>query len=443
MKSFLKAIFTETRLYLALTAVIVLLVLGYMLPFFFIVGKIALVIVLVAGLSDVLLLFSRKGVFARRDTMDKLSNGDENEIQIVLENFYTFQVKLIVIDELPFQFQKRDQDFRLKVKANAKKILKYNLRPVERGDYEFGAVNVMAKTALGLFSRRYKFSGNMKVPVYPSYLQMRKYELLAISNRLTEFGIKKIRKIGHNLEFEQIREYVQGDDYRTINWKATARKRKLMVNQYQDERSQRVYSVINMGRVMKMPFEGLTLLEYAINSSLVISNIAIRKHDKAGIMTFSDKVQGRVKASGKSTQMNNILEMLYNQKTDFSESSYESLYANIKYKLNQRSLILLYTNFETLNSLKRQMKYLRSIAASHLLVVVFFENTELKKFLDHQPEDTEEVYKQTIAEKFDFEKRQTVKELAKYGIHSILTAPENLTVDSINKYLELKARGLI
>src|SRR5690606_40532545 len=123
----------------------------------------------------------------------------------------------------------------------------------------------------------FRVSQNKTVPVYPSFRQMRKYELPAISNRLTEFGIKKIRRIGQNREFEQIKEYVVGDDYRTINWKATARRGTLMVNTYQDERAQQVYAVIDKGRTMKMPFEGMTLLDYDINASLVISNIAIRK----------------------------------------------------------------------------------------------------------------------------------------------------------------------
>ena len=166
------------------------------------------------------------------------------------------------------------------------KTISYFLRPVKRGEYSFGAVNVFASSPIGLVSRRYQFSQNKMVPVYPSYIQMRKYELLAISNRLTDTGIKKIRRVGQHTEFERIREYVPGDDYRTINWKASARKSHLMVNNYQDERSQQVYALIDKGRAMQMPFNGMSLLDYAINASLVISNIAIKKSDKAVLITF-------------------------------------------------------------------------------------------------------------------------------------------------------------
>jgi uncharacterized protein (DUF58 family) len=194
---------------------------------------------------------------------------------------------------------------------------------------------------------------------------------------------------------------------------------------------------------MKMPFNQLTLLDYAINASLVISNVALKKQDKAGIFTFSKRVENRVVAERRTSQMNLILEGLYNVNTDFFESDFGRLYADIKRNITHRSLILLYTNFETLDSLHRQLPYLKGIAKNHLLVVIFFENTELDKFIKAPAETIQQTYDKVIAEKFAFEKRLIVNELKKYGIYSILTTPENLTLDTINKYLEIKARGLL
>jgi uncharacterized protein (DUF58 family) len=255
--------------------------------------------------------------------------------------------------------------------------------------------------------------------------------------------VKKIRRIGHTIEFEQIKEYVQGDDIRTLNWKATAKKNSLMVNQFQDEKSQSVYMVIDKGRVMKMPFNQLSLLDYAINATLVLSNVILKKHDKAGMFTFSKKVENRVMAEKRSSQMQLIMDSLYNVKTDFFESDYSRLYVDIKKNINHRSLILFYTNFETLDGLHRQLPYLKGIAKSHLLVVVFFQNTELNEIIHKKSETVQEVYDKVIAEKFAFEKRLIVNELKKYGIYSVLTQPENLTLDTINKYLEIKARGIL
>ena len=245
------------------------------------------------------------------------------------------------------------------------------------------------------------------------------------------------------MEFEQIKEYVLGDDLRTINWKATAKRSQLMVNQFQDEKSQPVYSIIDKGRVMKMPFEGLTLLDYAINAALVISNVALKKQDKAGILAFSKKVENIVVAEKRTSQMNLILETLYNVSTDFFETDYSRLYADVKRNINHRSLMLLYTNFETLDSLHRQLPYLKGIAKNHLLVVIFFKNTELNQLITDPAETVQQAYDKVIAEKFAFEKRLIVNELQKYGIQSILTSPQDLTIDTINKYLEIKARGLL
>ncbi len=253
-----------------------------------------------------------------------------------------------------------------------------------------------------------------------------------------------MRKIGQSVEFEQIREYVTGDDIRTINWKATARKGgQLMVNNYTDERSQQVYCIIDKGRVMKMPFKGLSLLDYAINATLILSRVALLRQDRAGLVTFGDNIGQVLPAERRAGQMNNILETLYDQQTHFGESDFEKLYAIVRTRVSQRSLIVLFTNFESLTGLQRQLPYIRSIARNHLVLVVFFENTELKQLTSSEVEDVETLYIRTIAEKFAHEKQLMVKELHQHGIFTILTAPENLTINTVNKYLELKARQAI
>lgn len=393
---------------------------------------------------DIFILFiSKEGIEAHRSTPEKLSNGDENAIVVSIKNYYTFPIRAKIIDEIPFQFQIRNFEIIRKIKANATDDFQYYLRPTERGEYFFGSLNVYAISPLRLISKRYIFDKDAMVPTYPSYIQLRKYDLIAFSNNLFQYGLKKIRRIGHTMEFEQIKEYVAGDDIRTINWKATAKKNSLMVNQFQDEKSQSIYMVIDKGRTMQMPFNGLSLLDYAINATLVLSNIILKKHDRAGMLSFSKKVENRVVAEKRNSQMQSILENLYNISTDFFESDYSRLYADIKKNINQRSLILLYTNFETIDGLQRQMPYLKGIAKNHLLVVVFFQNTELNHIIEKKSEKIQDIYDKVIAEKFIFEKKLIVNELKKHGIHSVLTQPENLTLDTINKYLEIKSRGIL
>jgi len=445
VKNFFKSIYLNNRFFLVLIINVVLFVFGHFFPIFYLIGKITLISLIVLIFTDFILLYNNDSniIQANRITPDKLSNGDVNFIKIFIKSNYTYPIYIKIIDEIPPQFQVRDFLIKDVLKSGHEKIFQYELNPYQRGEYSFGSLNIYCSTLLNFIGRRFIFDTNKVVPVYPSFIQMRKFELMAISNRLTDSGLKKIRRISNNKEFEQIREYVFGDDYRTINWKATARQNHFMVNQYQDEKSQQVVSLVDMGRTMKMPFEGMSLLDYAINTSLVISNIAILKYDKAGLFTFSKNIHSVVPPSRRNNQMMNIMEVLYNQSTNYLETNYELLYTSVKYKLNQRSLLLLYTNFETLNSLNRQIKFFRQLAKSHLLVVIFFQNTEIQSVLNSFPKSTEEIYIKTIAEKTNYDKKLIVKELKKYGIHTILTEPKNLTVNTINKYLELKAIGLI
>jgi uncharacterized protein (DUF58 family) len=442
---FFKSIYLSNRLYLTIFLLVLLYLWAWYWPILLPIAEIALWALPALVVVDLILLWSRggKGVVAHREVMDKMSNGDMNDVHVILENRYPFPARFVVLDELPVQFQARDLRFPVLLMPFKSKRLTYRVRPVRRGEYIFGRLNVYAQSPFGLIERRYKFEHEQRVPVYPSFIQMRKFELLAATNRLNEAGIKKIRRIGSNLEFDQIKEYVAGDDPRTVNWKATARRSRLMVNTYQDEKSQPVYSLIDMGRVMRMPFEEMSLLDYSINASLVISNIAMLKYDKAGVITFSHKVHQVLPAERRGLQLQKILELLFGAKTGYLESDYERLYATIRKRVTQRSLLLLFTNFESLSGMQRQMKYLRRIAKDHLLVVIFFENTELRSFLDEKPKTTQEIYYKTVAEKFTYEKKLIVRELEKYGIHTIYTAPQNLSVNTINKYLELKARGLI
>ena len=401
------------------------------------------VIVALLIIDYVFLFIIGKPPQAKRITTDRFSNSDENKVTLQISNTMPFEINMEIIDELPVQFQMRDWVLFHHFKPLQKKNIIYKLKPAERGEYNFGNIILYVKSMLGLLLRRHDIEAAVMIPVYPSFMQLRKYELLSKTTIQSEQGNKRMRKIGHSMEFEQIKEYVRGDDIRTINWKATARKSALMVNNFTDEKSQQVYCLIDKGRLMKMPFGNLSLLDYAINSTLVLSNVCLQKQDKIGLITFSNTIGTVLPADRKPVQRANILNLLYNQKTGFLESDYEMLYLQIRSKIKQRSLLILFANFESMSGLNRQLSYLRSIAKHHLLMVVFFENTELKQLSTIKASNLEEVYVKTIAEKFAFEKRLIVKELTKYGIVSILTTPENLTVSTINKYLELKARQAI
>lgn len=440
----MKNLYINNRFFFTLIGVGILYVFAFFFPGLMMAGHITLLLVFLVAMVDYLLLFREKdGVLAQRILPEKLSNGDENPVKVDIKNNYSFKINTKVIDEIPFQFQKRDFLIEKQIEPGKNALFQYILEPKERGEYNFGALNIFASSPLGFMSKRFTFQRDAFLPAYPSFIHLRKYELMALQNEFLLGGIKKIRKLGHTMEFEQIKEYIPGDDVRTINWKATSKTNRLMVNQFQDEKAQRVFMLIDKGRTMKMPFKELSLLDYSINATMALSHIILKKGDRAGMMTFSKKTENKVAADNKSGQLRKISESLYNIKTDFFESDFNRLYQDVKYSLNQRSLVLLFTNFETLDALNRQMKYLRGIAKNHLLVVVFFKNSELQTLLHKNPESMQEIYDEVIAEKFEFEKKLIIQELRKYGIYSVYTLPENLNVEVINKYLEIKARGIL
>ncbi len=374
---------------------------------------------------------------------DRFSNGDENEVTLSIFNRYPIEVSILIFDELPAQFQHRNFKLELKLKAGKQINPAYNLKPSERGEYEFGKTNVLVTSRIGLINRRFRFGAQSTVKVYPSFLNLEKYELSAISQSLKLSGQKRMKRIGQSTEFDHIKDYVLGDDPRHINWKASARRGNLMINHYVDEKSQPIYSVIDKGRPMKMPFGGMTLLDYSINASLVLSNIAIKKGDRAGLITFQHKPETFISAQKRNLQINYLLETLYNQVTQFNEPDFATLYWFLMQKVKQRSLLLLYTNFESIYTLERQVPYLKMINRHHLLLLIFFRNTELDRVISDSSNATIDIYNKSIAKQIADEKANIQKVLLRNGIMSLYTSPEHLNADVINKYIEIKTKRLI
>lgn len=444
MKRFLRTLFLTPRFFGIGWAVVLLFVAAFFWPLLLPLAFTGLALLGGAALVDIVLLYRvRQGIAARRVTLDKWSNGDENPVSVEVMSRYPFAVDARVLDELPVQFQERGLDLAARIGPEDMHTFHYLVRPLTRGVYTYGAINVLVRTRMGLAERRYKQEQGRAVAVYPSYIHLRKYELMALADRFSMAGVKKVRRSAQRVEFERIRDYIPGDDKRTVNWKATARRSKLMVNQYQDEKAQQIISLIDLGRTMKMPFEGLSLLDRAINATLVLSDIAIKKDDKAGVVTYSNAVHAVLPPGRDKGQVRKVLELLYAQCTDFAETDFDTLFTTVRRSLGQRSLLVVYTNFESLTAMRRQLPFLQRLARAHLVAVVIFKNTELDAVMDRPDRDTMDVYIKTITGKSIYEKQLIAKELESHGILTILTRPQDLSVSVLNKYLEIKARALL
>lgn len=432
------------RSFVAITVIVLGFTLSYVWPVLFPLSLSLLLLLISLLVVDVFLLFfNSAGISASRKLPSLLGLGDVEQVVLTVSSSYPHSVSLQIYDELPFVFQQRDFEMAQSIKADEELKLKYEVTPTERGEYRWGHTSIIARTSIALVARKFNAAKPDSAACYPSILQMKNFELMAFARVANFQGIKKVRRLGHSYEFEQIKQYVQGDEVRTVNWKATSRRHQLMVNQYTDERSQQVYCLLDKSRSMHMPFDGMSLLDYSINTALVISNIALKKHDRSGLISFSNKLGKIIKAERSRNQLKKILNNLYNEKPREQEADFNLLYHSIKRSINHRSLLFLFSNFESTYAMERALPVLRKMNAQHLLVVIIFKNQELENFAHKDAEIVKDIYSQTLAQKLVDEKENMAQLLRRYGIQTILTRPQELSLNAVNKYLELKSRGLI
>lgn len=436
--------FITRRLAYCLIVVAVVLSLGYMWSFFFILGYVLAGALLLATTYNFIALYARKGALeVVRVNPERLSIGDDNPVDLKVHSTFGVPVHAIIYDEPPFTFQMRDLKLEADVEAGGTTMVSYTVRPTRRGFYYFHSVNAFVLVWPRLLLRRFKTDQQFKTNVYPSYFFMRNSELLSVANRERMWGSKLVRRMGQSKEFEKIREYVQGDDYRSINWKASARRHTLMVNENQEEQSQNIYAVIDKGRGMQHTFNGLSLLDHAINSTMQLSYLALSRADNAGVLTFEKSIGAFVPAARTSNQLNKLVLALYEEISQFHQSDYFSLYEFCKRKIQKRSLLVIYTTFDSLSALRRQLPYLKRLALSHVVLVTFFVDKDIEDLATAPADDTLGYVTQMVAQKFSFEQKLIINELHRYGIYSLLTPPEKLTANVINRYLEFKARNVI
>lgn len=433
------SLFLTNRFFVVAFSLVALFCTGYVFDAAFTLARVLLVVWVVLTIVDVALLYCVRGskMKAERECSSRFSNGDPNRVEISCVSPYAFKTWVEVIDEMPIQFQMRDAAFRGTMKANETSTFGYELRPTTRGVYQFDRIRIFFSTCLGLVQRRFTRGTSFDVKVYPSFAHLSLYALIC-NHRLDEYGIKRVRQVGSDTDFEQIKDYVQGDEYRHINWKASARTHSLKVNVYQQDRSMPVYCIIDKGRMQQQTTYGLTFLEYSINAALALAYVAIKKDDQVGLTAFSTTVDAHVPASKHGAQMQLLMEALYAQQTMFGESDYSALSVHFTQKVTKRSLVMLFSNISTLNALRREMPCLRQIARRHQLVVVLFRDREMEDFLNRQPSDTEEYYQQYSVRQYNTEKIRIIKELRRNNILTVYSFPEELSVATINRYLEIR-----
>lgn len=440
----MKSIYIHKRWYIVLLGIVVVFLASYLWMPLFYIGLVLFIAFLLISFIDIYLLFNKQvAVRITRKTPDVYHLGEFNTVHLAIENLSRLHLIADIIEEIPHIFQVRDFHIQIDLPAQSIQQTHYDLKAIKRGEYLIDKTIIYLQTKLGFIQRRIDVEHNHVINVYPSTKMFKKFQLLAVSSQFALQGNRFIKKMGSSLEFDQIKDYNIGDDVRSVNWKATARKGNLMVNNYIEEKSQNIYNVIDCGRLMEYTFEGLTLMDYAVNASLALSKLTLLKDDKSGLILYNDTIKNFIAADKKPGQLHKINQTLYNLKTEFKDSSLEYLVSSVSRKINQRSLLIIYTNFESKTSFDRQLPYFKQLAKKHLLLVVFFENSQIKDFATKESNNLEEVFISTIAEKYIYEKKQIIKQLLNAGINSVMTNPQNLQTEVINEYLQMKKSQMI
>jgi len=397
-------------------------------------------------LADWRLTPTHKDWVVTRQHDERLSLAAHNPITITLElRRGTYPLAIWVRDEPPATFQVAEaaRILSVQVTPHVVQTVTYTVYPPRRGDYQFGDLHLRWKSVLGLLRKQHTLPAAEPVKVYPNLADIKKYDLLLRRNRLWELGLRNTRLLGNGAEFERLREYQPDDEYRRINWTATARRGTPISVEYETERSQHIMVLLDVGRMMRSPIGDVAKLDYAINAALLLAYVAAQKGDKIGLLAFADDVQLWVAPRSGKQQFHRLLEQLYRLESSPVEPNYAQAFAYFAAKQHKRSLLLVFTDVTgsiTTDMLVAQMSRSRR---QHLPLLVTMRDPTVQRLADQPVADSATLYQRTVAEQLLEERQLTIEHLTRAGILTLDVPADQLSIAVVNRYLEVKARNQI
>jgi uncharacterized protein (DUF58 family) len=404
-------------------------------------GYAALVLVLLV--LDWHLAQSIKRFEIQRIHDSKLSLGAENPVILRLRNRSRRPARFVMREEAPEAFKIETRVFTGEAPALGNWQTTYHLQPLRRGDYAFGDIHLRWVGPLGLVQRRGSVKAAGPVKVYPNLMDVRMYDLLLRRNRLQELGLRTTRMFGEGTEFERLREYLPDDEFRRINWKATARRRRPVTIQYQTERSQTVMTVLDTGRMMQSPVANIAKLDYAVNAVLFLSYVATGKGDRVGMMTFSDDVAQYLAPRQGRGQFYRMLELLYGVEPQQIEPNYRKALTYLAVKQRRRALVVIFTDLTSGASMDILVAQVSLLARSSLPLVVTISDPDVHSAATQVPRESLAVYQRAAAAQILDQRRVVLETLQKRGVLTLDVPANQLSLAVINRYLELKGRTLL
>jgi uncharacterized protein (DUF58 family) len=370
----------------------------------------------------------------------KLSLGAENAVTVSVRNRSRRGTRLTVRDEAPEEFKIETRVLEGDVSPLGTWTGVYHLQPLRRGDYKFGDLHLRWLGPLKLVVRQGRVKAAEPVKVYPNLLDVRIYDLLLRRNRLQEMGLRTTRMFGEGTEFERLREYLPDDEFRRINWKATARRNRPVTVEYQTERSQSVIAVLDTGRMMQSPVADIAKLDYAVNAVLFLTYVATGKGDRVGMMSFADDVSHYLAPRQGRGQFYRMLEVLYAVDATQVEPDYRKALTYLAVKQRRRALVVIFTDLSSGASMDSLVAQVSLLARSSLPLVVTISDPDIHAASKQKPSDSLTVYQRAAATQILDERRVALDTLRRRGVLTLDVPANQLSFSVINRYLELKGR---
>ncbi|MFZ5988599.1 MAG: DUF58 domain-containing protein [Bacillota bacterium] len=369
---------------------------------------------------------------------DKLSMGTENEITINIRNNSNYFINIEAIDEVPQYMETRKRVVKLKAVPHYETEGKYTVVPQKRGEYTFGRVHIKYNGVLRLCSKKGLYDLSNSYKVYPNLKDLSKFGLAAIKKSQLIQGIKKVRSYGGGTEFESLREYNEGDDYRKINWPATARANKFIVNTYEPEKNQQVMIMLDSSRVMNSEINYIKKLDYCINAAFLLADVAIKKGDNAGVMVFDSSVKRFIKPGKGAGQFQLIADNLYNVEENFVSADYRGALTYLNQNQKRRSLLCIFTELFNADEALQLASALKGLARHHIPLVITIKDMRLYALSEVNIKQTNDIYLKTSSIKLIKEREKVQKIFQNSGIAVLDVPPDKLSIEVVNRYLAMK-----
>jgi uncharacterized protein (DUF58 family) len=380
--------------------------------------------------------------FERR-VSPRLALGEREAVTIVVRNADSRDHEIELRDEPPPAFQAEGRRATLRVPARGAAEVTYWVTPPARGEYAFAALAVRGAGPLGLAVRQWRLPQSASVTVVPNYRMAARLELLGRRAHLLRTGVNPRRQRGEGRTFASLREYVRGDDARHIDWKATARRRKPIVREYEAERNQNVLLAVDAGRMMTARVGTLTKLDYAVNAALLMAHAAVGQGDKVGLMLFADEVLAYLPPRGGRRQLRQVLDLLASAEAGLVEPDYGQAFRYLTARRLQRALIPVFTDLVDARASHRLLAHVATLCPRHLPFLVAIADPTLEASAEAPPRGVDTVYRQAVARDLLHERAEALRQITARGGLALDVSPAQLSLAVVNRYLEVKQRGLL